>query len=91
VKSLSKLLEEADALFVHKSREVRLSSYDYTLGRFPYGWSFSVINSWNKWSDANLKHEFGVWSTPEDAVYDFLQYVKDNHVNVELLMNEEEK
>jgi len=87
VKSLSELLKEVDALFPHASRKPRLSSYDYTLGRFPYGWSFSVTNSWYKWSDARLKHEFGAWSTPEAAVNEFLQYVKDNHINVESLMD----
>jgi hypothetical protein len=87
VKILSELLKEVDALFVHKSREVRLSSYDYVLARFPYGWSFSVTNSWYKWSDARLKHEFGAWSTPEAAVNEFLQYVKDNHINVKSLMD----
>ena len=87
MKSLSELLKEVDSLFVHKSRAVRLSSYDYTLCRFPYGWSFSVTNSWYKWSAAGLKHEFGAWSTPEAAVNEFLQYVKDNHIKVESLMD----
>lgn len=87
MKNLSELLKEVDSLFVHKSRAVRLSSYDYTLGRFPYGWSFSVTNSWYKWSDAGLKHEFGAWSTPEAAINEFLQYVKDNHIKVESLMD----
>ncbi len=87
MKSLSDLLKEVDALFPHASRKPRLSSYDYTLGRFPYGWSFSVTNSWYKWSDARLKHEFGAWSTPEGAIQEFLDYVKANHVNVESLMD----
>lgn len=87
MKSLSDLLKEVDALFPHASRKPRLSSYDYTLGRFPYGWSFSVTNSWYKWMDAGLNHQFGAWSTPEGAVLEFLDYVKTNRVNVESLMD----
>ena len=87
MKTLSELLEEVDSLFVHKSREPRLATYDYSLGRFPFGWNFSVINSWGKWLDAGLKHEFGAWNTPEASVHEFLNYVKANNVNVESLMD----
>jgi len=86
VKNLSELLKEVDALFVH-SEEVRFDSYDYTLGRFPRGWNLSVSNSWYKWSDAGLKHDFGIWNTPEGAVLEFLCYVKEHNVNVESLMD----
>ena len=91
MKNLSDLLKEVDALFPHASRKSRLTSYDYILGRFPYGWSFSVTNSWYKWSDAGLKHEFGAWSTPEGALQEFLDYVKSNHVNVESLMDKSDE
>lgn len=87
MKNLSEYFEEVDSLFIHKSRKPRLSTYDYTLGRFPHGWCFSVVNSWYKWSDAGLKHQFGVWSTPEAAINEFLEYVKDNHIKVKLLMD----
>jgi hypothetical protein len=87
VKSLSKLLKEVDALFPHASRKPHLSSEDYTLGRFPYGWSFSVSNSWHRWGDAGLIYEFGAWSTPEGALQEFLDYVKSNNINVESLMD----
>jgi len=86
---LKTLLTKVDRLFQHKSREAKLSSYDYTLGRFPYGWTFSVTNSWYKWSDAKLKHEFGAWNEPEYAIKDFLDYVETNNINVKKLMDEE--
>jgi hypothetical protein len=87
MKSLSELLEEVDALFVHASRKPSLATYDYSLGRFPYGWNFSVVNSWHKWSDAKLKNDFGSWNTPEGAVQEFLDYVKKNKINVKSLMD----
>jgi hypothetical protein len=90
-KSLSALLNDVDALFRHASRKPRTTSYDYTLGRFPYGWSFSVTNSWYKWNDAGLKHEFGAWSTPEGAVQEFLDYVANNHIDVESLMDKSDE
>ena len=86
---LKTLLDRVDKLFIHKSRAVKLSTYDYTLGRFPYGWTFSVTNSWPKWSAKNLKHEFGAWNEPEYAVKDFLDYVKLNKINVAKLMDQE--
>jgi len=87
MKNLSDLLQEVDALFGHTSREPKLSPYDYTLGRYPYGWNFSIRNSRYKWNDANLKHDFGVWQIPENAVREFLDYVKENNIDVESLMD----
>lgn len=61
----------------------------YALSRFPYGWTFTLINSWHKWIDADLDHHFSVWEDPEDAVQEFLDYVKDNDIDVGKLMDTE--
>lgn len=84
--TLSMLLSEVDKLFKHKSTKHRLSTYDYTLGRFPSGWQFSVVNSWYRWNDASHQHQFGVYEKPEQAVAAFLDYVHRNKINVAKLM-----
>lgn len=81
---LKSLLIEVDKLFP-TCKKPKLSSYNYYLGRFPYGWSFTVVNSWYKWSDAKLQHEFGAYKEPEYAVGAFLSYVKLNKINVKKL------
>jgi hypothetical protein len=83
---LSELLTRVDALFPHKKIRKGPDSYDYTLGKFPRGWSFDVVNSWHKWSDKRLQHQFGIWNTPEGAILEFLDYVKENNINVKSLM-----
>lgn len=87
--TLSELLKKVDDLFVHKTREVRLATFDYSLARFPYGWTFNLINSWHKWLDAGLSTDFHVWQTPEAAVREFLEYVEKNDINVASLMEDE--
>lgn len=81
---LSQLLNKVDALFSHVPTR-RNETYNYSLGRFPSGWNFTVTNSWHKWMDRNLNHEFGLYATPEAAVVAFLNYVEDNQISVKEL------
>jgi hypothetical protein len=76
--SLEALLNEVDQLFTHRPSQV----YEYTLGRFAHGWCFKVVNNWNAWSAANRQHEFGPHATPQEALRDFLDYVKENRIHV---------
>jgi hypothetical protein len=85
--TLSTLLEEVDQLFP-SLEEPKLTIANYVLIRLPYGWKFSVVNSWQKWMDLDLKFEFGVYSEPEDAVFAFLRYVKTLPVDVRSLCEE---
>jgi hypothetical protein len=82
-KDLRALLMEVDKMF--PSSKPKLSSYNYSLGKFPYGWQFTVVNNWYAWADKGLQHEFGVYSQPELAVLAFLDYVKTNKINVRYL------
>lgn len=82
---LKQLLIEVDKLFP-KRKKPYLTCYNYTLGKFPYGWVFSVVNSWQNWSNNNLQHKFGAYEQPEYAVHAFLNYVKENKINVKKLI-----
>jgi hypothetical protein len=87
VKTLSALLREVDSLFSKPQTGVNFT-YNYSLGRFPIGWQFTVTNNWYRWSDKGLEHQFGVHTTPEGAVQAFLDYVKTNNIDVAELMGE---
>jgi len=79
MKTLSELLAEADEHFNHK---ITSGCYQYTLGRFPSGWTFNVVNSWHNWLAANRQYTFGPCATPEQAVAEFLAFVKQNRIMV---------
>lgn len=88
MKTLDELLEEASRLFRKNDlKKAKLSCYDFDLSKFPYGWTFNVINSWHKWIDKKYETKFGAYKRPEYAVEAFLRYVKDNKINVKKLMN----
>jgi hypothetical protein len=81
VKTLSELLNEVQTHFAQTQKGPSYT-YDYTLGKFPDGWCFNVVNSWHKWVAANRQHEFGRYQTPEEAVQAFLNYVRENRIMV---------
>jgi hypothetical protein len=85
LRSLDELLKQADALWPDPTPT---GSYNYGLGRFPQGWGLYVCNSWEKWMRAGLRHDFRIYSTPEAAVQAFLDYVKENKVDVAALGQE---
>lgn len=80
VRSLRALLAEVEKLFGDTRRDCACC-YDFTLGKFPNGWRFNVVNDWHKWMDAGREHEFGNYETPEAAVSAFLEYVKTERIN----------
>lgn len=85
---LKKLLEMAEALFVvtGRQRQTALDIIDFSLNKFPGGWRFSVTNSWQKWLHKEHPSEFGLYAHPENAVIQFLRYVRNNKINVKDLM-----
>ena len=88
VMNLSELLQIVDHLFpTYKKR--RAYTYNYELAKFPVerGWYFNVINSWHKWQRKKLETQFGGYLKPEYAVAAFLDYVRDNKINVRRLTN----
>ena len=91
MKSLETLIKEVDALFPTSPDCEGILSYNYTLGRFPCGWKFSVTNNWYNWSDKRLEHQFGVYKKPEYALQAFLNYVKENNIDVMALTHEGSK
>jgi hypothetical protein len=87
-KDLTQLLQEASKLFrANDWKKSKLTCYDFTLNKMPYGWIFSVTNSWYKWLDKELEYSFGAYNKPEYAIQAFLNYVKDNKINVKKLMS----
>lgn len=83
MKTLEQLLRECDQLWSYD--EPIAYTFNYTLGRFPGGWQFSVTNDWYKWNDAGLKHTFGVYTTASGAIRAFLNYVRENKIDVRAL------
>jgi hypothetical protein len=84
-KDLKSLLNEVDKLFPSSSSNSKNKPYNYSLGKFPNGWQFNVINDWNKWFDNGFLSYFGRYSQPEKAVQAFLDYVKKHKINVKKL------
>ena len=80
-KTLGELLNEVQTHFAQTQKR-RCYTYDFTLGKFPDGWCFKVVNSWQKWMAANRQHEFGNYQTPEEAVQDFLNYIREHRIMV---------
>lgn len=85
---LLELLSKANALFSRKYPNAKADSYNFTLGKMPRGWRFSVINSWQTWHEKHLETDFGLYAEPEHAVEAFLSYVKENNIDVVSLMHE---
>jgi len=79
--TLSELLELADQLFPTYTKP-KLTCFNYSLNRMPYGWGFNVVNSWQKWVDKKFEHQFGYYKQPEYAITAFLKYVVDNKIVV---------
>jgi len=84
MKDLKTLLLEADKMFP-SSKKPKLATYNYSLGKFPYGWVFTVVNNWYRWMDKGYKTNFGAYQEPEYAVAAFLSYVKEHKINVRKL------
>ena len=80
MKSLSKLLKECDKLWEYDIPVAFV--FNYTLAKFPAGWQFNVTNGWQNWTKAGFKDSFGMYSEPEYAVIAFLEYVKENNIDV---------
>ncbi len=78
-KSLSELISAVEK---HFNLDKPSGVYLYTLGRFQHGWAFNVIDNWHRWSSAGLKHQFGPHPSPEAAVQEFLDYVKERRISV---------
>jgi hypothetical protein len=85
--TLEQLLREVDALFTKPQISINFT-YNYSLGRFPKGWCFTVTNNWYRWSDRGLEHQFRVLATPQAAVQAFLDYVKAHNIDVADLMGD---
>ena len=71
-----------------KWRKPRLTSYNFTIGYMPYGYSFRVVNSWHKWLDKGYAFQFGTHKVIDDCIREFLNYVRDNKINVKKLWEE---
>ena len=84
-KELNELLKEIDKLFPTKKIENVADSYSFSLSRFQRGfWCFNVVDDWHKWLDKKLQSEF-YGSTPQEAIRNFLEYVKENKIKVKQL------
>jgi hypothetical protein len=78
------LLAMVDSLFPATTK-AETSCYNYTIGRMPYGWVFSVINNWRGWMDKGYEHKFGAYKIPAHCLAAFLEYVVKNNIEPEKL------
>jgi len=78
VMPLADLLQVVDELF--PKSENKMTCYNYSIGRMPYGWRFTVTNSWQKWMSKKLQHDFGAYDTIEACLAAFLEYVIKNKI-----------
>lgn len=77
--TIDELLQIVDTLW--PTTEMAITAcYSYTLGRFPYGWRFSVTNSWQNWMEKGFKHQFGAYKRPEYAIAAFIDYCIENNI-----------
>lgn len=85
---LSQLLNQADKLFrnPNKENDENACTINFSLERFARGWSFHVVGAWAKWLNVGFKYDFGLYKYPEGAVKAFLDYVKENGIDVRALM-----
>ena len=82
-------VSELKKLFIKKTKGPM--SYSFSLAMFPNGiWEFRVVDSWQKWSDKDLKTTFQGVSITE-AVNCFFRYVHNNNINVKSLREREVK
>lgn len=77
--TLAELLAKVNEHFDHSKPS---GVYQYTLGKFPHGWNFRVVNDWQRWHSAGRETEFGPFATPEEALSAFLTYVRENRICV---------
>ncbi len=84
--TLNELLSIVDSLWPTKDKAT-LSCYSYTIGRFPFGWCFSVVESWQKWMDRGFRHQFGAYKRPEYALAAFIQYCLENNIQPHKLID----
>lgn len=83
MKTLEELIAECDKLWDY---DINVAfTFNYSLGKFPAGWQFSVNNNWCNWSAKKLTHTFGIYNKPEHAISAFLEYVKREGIDVKKL------
>ena len=86
--TLEELLEEVSRLFRDKDvKKPKLSCFDFSLDKMPYGWGLKVTNDWHKWHKKGYETSFGYYARPEYAVEAFLAYVRIKKINVRKLMD----
>lgn len=78
------LLAMVDSLFP-TTDNAETTCFNYSIGRFPYGWTFKVTNSWQKWSERGYEYQFGAYKIPAHCLAAFLDYVVKNNIDPEKL------
>ncbi len=82
-----KLIQELDALFPKK--QIHLKRVYFTINRHGDGsFRFEILHNFGVWSSKGLKTDFN-GSTIEESVTSFLDYVKEQNINVDLLSKKE--
>lgn len=70
---LAELITIVESLFPSHKKD-KFDGYNFTLGKFPRGWSFRVVNSWHTWLKKGYDTDFGLWDKPEHCLSSFLEY-----------------
>jgi len=56
------------------------AAFKYSLGKIAGRWRFTVTDSWQRWMDHRLQHQFD-GRTAAEALLAFLQYVQDHKID----------
>lgn len=83
------LLEKLKKLFrTNKSGD----TYCFSLVCWTDGyWSIEVTDDWHKWSEKGINEMRSKYSTPENAIKSFMDYVKENNINIKNLQSRKTK
>ena len=85
MKTLSELLKECSNLWEYNPEYCTCTNY--ALECNSSGFELCIVNDRDLWYYSSFKNRFGEFSEPENAVLSFLNYVKDNNINVNNLVS----
>lgn len=75
---MEELIAKVDAAFEGVGKGSQ--TFVYSLSRMDGSWCFAVVNSWYRWSDAKLQHQFYGF-TARQVIQSFLDYIERNNIN----------
>ena len=86
MKSLGTLIREIDSKF--RKKKQRIHQHTWCLVRLNDGmWQIKVYDDWHKWMDEDIEELRSIFSTPEEACIQFLNYIESKKINLKRLQS----